>query len=1084
MSSSCGPSNSNDAGCSEAGGGSKGKGERKPKGKVKVSHEKPPFDPASNSKQMELEKIKPAYRWVLRRQEAEPKGYANCWHKCKSCGRVWTASYTRVVEHFTAKREPCAKRTGEILHILASKGAKIDCPITRRMIQLYRLENNIADGADPQPVLEHVHKDNLAKFMLPPTAPGREAVGESRDGLGMVTDDGHVRRERAEDPSGSESATQRPSANLKQASIRRWTENSSQQRLDIAWGFHLYEHGTPFNYVTGEKTQELHKLYLELGEKKQRVKMPNRMQMATVVLDVAYDQTREAMRPVMETWDITGCTLITDGCTDRKFRPIMNFIIVGGAGAVLLKVVDMLKRKKMAIPLAKLWEGVIREIGVHRVNALCTDNAEVNKHAARLLRRRTDRSISRIPWVPCAAHCLNLLLKGISDEPWMYDLYKRGKTIVKCIRNHHKTAQLFLDCSEMERTRTLIMPTEVRFASVYMMLERLLDRKKVLKAMMVGGWLDVKWASRKKRTTANTVSMTVRSDDWWREVEAAVNVMSPVYDLLRKMDKSGTAPYSLWGFEEALIKKMTSIPSLTPARRESIAKKVGRRCKMMRQPVHAANFLFNPSKRDPRWMNGPKSLLLQNAMIFLLSQCEDGATWGCKEHLDLWDDLKTFHKEPQGNSSLPLEKQDSFWTDFAKFDSNLDKRTASDCWGCHGKSHEKLQRIAARVTAMWSTATPCEHNWSTLDLIHEKRNQLSSEEEEGGGFIDMWADFFGADAPPPIADPDILPDDMQPTADEVARRDRLRKAPHGRIPKVGRLDDSSASDSSDDGEDLVWKGKGKKSKEESLAAPAYAKGEALVEAEEYGEDEEEEDRDEDMDFGLRSDVAAPANAKGKALVEAEEYGEDEEEEEDRDEDMHFRLRSDVEPDDDFDDDDDEDADALTMRPETGHFDSDLEFLVPRNRDRELPAHDNDEADRAMAQALAKRDRVMVNQRIEEDAARRVAVPRRTERKERRKSGADQEGEDAGQQSELRPLWPTANTLKRQRQQVHVETTQQRTCPTHTFIQPNRWRKKTRTAVMKGAGQMWLLSTKGDQMQALQPPLPLCLLNSPSRTSHR
>ncbi|GBG71112.1 hypothetical protein CBR_g8411 [Chara braunii] len=705
------------------------------------------------------------------------------------------------------------------------------------MIQLYRLENNIADGADPQPVLEHVDTDNLAEFMLPPTAPGREAIDDSRDGLGMVTDDRHVGRERAEDRSGSESATQRPSANLKQASIRRWTENSSQQRLDIAWGFHLYEHGAPFNYVTGEKTQELHELYLELREKKQRVKMPNRMQMATVVLDVAYERTREAMRPVMETWDITGCTLITDGCTDRKFRPVMNFIAAGEAGAVLLKVVDMSKRKKTAIALAKLWEGVIREIGVHRVNALCTNNAEVNKHAARLLRRRTDRSISRIPWVPCATHCLNLLLKGISDEPWVYDLYKRGKTIVKCIWNHHKTTQLFLDCSEMERTRTLIMPTEVRFASVYMMLERLLDRKKVLKAMMVGGWLDVKWASRKKRTTADTVYMTVRSDDWWREVEAAMDVMSPVHDLLRKMDKSGTAPYSLWGFEEALIKKIAAIPSLTPARRESIAKKVGRRCKMMRQPVHAANSVFNPSKRDPRWMNDPKSPLLQNAMNFLLSQCEDGATWG--------------------------------------------------------------------------------------------------EEEEGGGLHRHVGRLLWCRCTSTVPDPDILPDDVQPTADEVARRDCLRKAPQGRIPKVGRVDDSNASDNSDDGEDLVWRGKGKQSKEKkSPAAPADAKGKAWAEEEEYGEDEEEEDRDKDMDFGLRSDV---------------------------------------ESDHDFDDDHDEDADALTLRPETGHFDSDLEFLVPRNRDRELPAHDDDEADRAMAQALAKRDRVIVNQRIEEDAARRVAV---------------------------------------------------------------------------------------------------------------
>ncbi|GBG91541.1 hypothetical protein CBR_g52575 [Chara braunii] len=701
---------------------------------------------------MELEKNKPAYKWVLREQEVEPLGYGNYWHKCKLCGRLWTASYTRVVVHFTAKRDPCPGRTGKILHILASKGAKIDCPIT-------------------QPVVDAAEEVTLAEFIVPP--PG--------------------------------SATARPSAKLQQASIRQWTENTSQQRLDIAWGFHLYEHGAPFNYVTGEKTQELHELYLELGEKKQRVKMPNRMQMAIVVLDIAYEQTRDWMRP----HGGMGCHRLH---TDHGR--------VHGSQVPTRHELHCSRREQSCFAEGGRYVEVKEDC--NRVGKVVGgDNVEVNKHAARLLRRRTDLNISRIPWVPCAAHCLNLLLKGISYEPCVHELYKRGKTIVKCIKNHHKTAQLFLDSLETERTRTLIMSTDVRFASVYLMLERLFDRKKVLKNMMKEGWLDIKWSSRKKRNIADVVYMTIRSDDWWREVEAAVDIMYPVYDLLRKMDKSGTAPYQLWGFEDALIKRMATIPTLTPARQESIAKKVRKRCKMMHQPVHAANFLLNPAKRDPRWMQDPECPLVQNTMKFLLSQCKEGALWGCKEQLHLWEDLKVFHKEPKGNSSLPPAKQDSLWTDFAKFDSSLDKHTSSDwCW-CHGKSHPKLQRIAVRVTAMWSTATPCERNWSTLDLVHEKRrNQLSSEtinklvyvhwnlqllkvkKKKAGGFIDIWADFFGVNGPLPAADPDILPDDALPSAEELAWRDRLRKTPYERVPKVGRVDQSSGTDNNDDGEDL------------------------------------------------------------------------------------------------------------------------------------------------------------------------------------------------------------------------------------------------------------------------------------------
>ncbi|GBG85612.1 hypothetical protein CBR_g40340 [Chara braunii] len=609
---------------------------------------------------------------------------------------------------------------------------------------------------------------------------------------------------------------------------------------------HLYEHGAPFNYVTREKTHELHDLYLELGEKRQRVKMPSRMQMATVVLDIGYEQTQEAMKPLMECWDISGCTLITDGCTDRKFRPVMNFIAAGESGAVMLKVVGMSKRKKNAVSLAKLWEGVIREIGVHRVNALCTDNAEVNKHAARILRRRTDVNISRIPWVLCAAHCLNLLLKGICEESWVRELHKRGKTIVNCIKNHHKTAQLFKDCSEMERSRTLTMPTEVRFASVYMMLERLLDRKKVLKAMMEEGWLDIKWAAMKKREIAQTVYLTVRSEEWWEEVEAAVDMMTPVYDLLRQMDKSGTAPYQLWGFEEALVKKMRNIAGITAERQEAIAKK-------------------------------------------------------------------------------------------------------------HQIGGAAMERA---TTSCSSTATPCERNWSTLDLVHEKRrNQLSSEtinklvyvhwnlqllkikKKKQVGFIDMWANFFDADAPPPLADPDIVADDGEMSAEEVARRLRLRKTSSARVLKVGKVDESSDTDNSDDGEDLVWRGKGKKRKDvECLDGACHGKGKAQVEeVDDDGDSHEEDEVDE--------------------IVTAE-----------------FALRTPSESDEDSDDDPSEDD--MTLRQDAGQMDSDLQFLLPRTCDSRNATQTEDEAARAHAQALAKRDHAIVMQRVEEDAARRVAIPRR------------------------------------------------------------------------------------------------------------
>ncbi|GBG80670.1 hypothetical protein CBR_g31130 [Chara braunii] len=54
----------------------------------------------------------------------------------------------------------------------------------------------------------------------------------------------------------------------------------------------------------------------------------------------------------------------------------------------------------------------------------------------------------------------------------------------------------------------------------------------------------------------------------------------------------------------------------------------------------------------------------------------------------------------------------------------------------NGKKHVKLQGIAIKVLSMWTTASPCERNWSTFDLVHTKRqNKLSPETLEKLVFV-------------------------------------------------------------------------------------------------------------------------------------------------------------------------------------------------------------------------------------------------------------------------------------------------------------------------------------------------------------
>ncbi|GBG87135.1 hypothetical protein CBR_g44592 [Chara braunii] len=584
-----------------------------------------------------------------------------------------------------------------------------------------------------------------------------------------------------------------------------------------------------------------------------------------------------------------------------KFRPILDFLAADEGRAVLLNVVDISKRKKTAVDLAKIWEQVIGKIRVQRINAICTDNEELNKQAAQIFRRGTNLRIARIPWVPCAAHCLNLLLKDIRGVDWVQEMAQGAKMMVKC--------------SDVVRERSLILSTEMQFASEFMMLERLNDRRKLLEEMMEEGWKDIRWSGAKDKDKSEATYVTVWSTKWWQLLERALTVMVPVYELLRKIDCNGTAPHQLWNFVEGLMKR--------------------------------------------------------NTMKFLLSQCPEGSTWRCKENLDLWADLQAFHGEPteemkhkraeeakkkreeaQKKGEEPPNKEDeekSFWTKFAKFDSGLSQLTASERWSTHGKSHKKLREIAVRVTAIWSTTTPCERNGSSVDLVHDKRrNTLGSGTVEKLVYV-HWNK-------------------------QLQKMIRLRKARKGRVPRMKGVDDSSSSYSSDDGEGLIWRGNGHKTQEQQQL-------EDLKEMQLLGDDVEGgyEERDE-------------ADGEDEEEGEEDEEGEDKENEEK----VEFGLRPPRESDESNNSDDDNVDEDDTWRADAAHHDDDAEFLKMM-RPAFTHVDSEDERARTEAQNLAHRDRPLVEQRMQQEAGKRVAVPAAGRRKTVSTAavGALGEGEELG-----------------------------------------------------------------------------------------
>jgi hypothetical protein len=99
---------------------------------------------------------------------------------------------------------------------------------------------------------------------------------------------------------------------------------------------------------------------------------------------------------------------------------------------VFVKSVDASGIVKDAEMLCNLFCEVIEWVGHENVVHVVTDNAANYVAAGRKIHEKYDS----IFWSPCAAHCLNLLLKDISSMPHVAELASKASKVTVFVYNH------------------------------------------------------------------------------------------------------------------------------------------------------------------------------------------------------------------------------------------------------------------------------------------------------------------------------------------------------------------------------------------------------------------------------------------------------------------------------------------------------------------------------------------------------------------------------------------------------------------------------------------------------------------------
>ena len=74
---------------------------------------------------------------------------------------------------------------------------------------------------------------------------------------------------------------------------------------------------------------------------------------------------------------------MSDGWTNKKQQPIMNFLVYCPRGAMFLKSINTSCLTKDAETLFNLFDSVVQEIGVEYIVQLITDNTSAYKKAGK-----------------------------------------------------------------------------------------------------------------------------------------------------------------------------------------------------------------------------------------------------------------------------------------------------------------------------------------------------------------------------------------------------------------------------------------------------------------------------------------------------------------------------------------------------------------------------------------------------------------------------------------------------------------------------------------------------------------------------
>ena len=492
---------------------------------------------------------------------------------------------------------------------------------------------------------------------------------------------------------------------VRQSVIEEGFQEVERRELDRVWAKFFYEANVPFVVARNAAFKEA---VMKTAAFKKPYVPPSYHDIRTrLLVEAKADLEAQLNNRIAESVRKFGGTLALDGWTSVSNRPLCNAMLVSSVGELFLGSVDTTGNEKTAEYMASIMDKFIEQVGPHNIVQVCTDNAKSMLKASQIMVKKYPHLYIQ----GCATHAMDLLLEDWGKATWIQETLGKAKYLVKFVKNRQMPLAVF---RKHEAKFSLLLPGQTRFASNFIMIDRLLKVKDALEQSVV----DPEWRAYvtklrdtrrdRARTFSRSVKTLVLDEHFWERCTNFREMVAPVVYTLREFDAKepcmGKALHILRDLEKHVLALRSEPFNLDSDLADIAEDEFYARKQMITTDLHSAGALLNPYLlHDKELADDPDVITACKRVLRKLCTPET--------YPDVVKEFIAFrHKNVPFHDMLDPKHQ---------------KCSPYAWWDFEGACGKLLAPIAKRILAQTLSSSSCERNWSSYSFVHDKkRNRL------------------------------------------------------------------------------------------------------------------------------------------------------------------------------------------------------------------------------------------------------------------------------------------------------------------------------------------------------------------------